>query len=408
MSILMCLKLFGDLCLYFSVVGAFPSLFFHSFSLLWPAVLCGVGTGMAAFASERGKDRLRFLGLLLPASAFLLCGSWMDLLILLPAVIYTGAVIIRGSLALEYYGQRQFFLRSLVAWAIFFVVICLLQHFESMTLVVPRALTFDYGTALVYGLLYGGAQVVLLLRLRMGEEEAQAGKLHGAQMAGVLTATGGFLLAAVGLERLLLERGTSLLGQLVKVGWTLFSLLTELIGLLFKGEQKELEELLEERQPTDPTFATNPFPTGEGTAPVVEESKEIAFPWWLAVFILLALLAVLLYMLKTFHTACGGGHTEEKIQALSPQDREEKEVRRTNREKVRRSYRAFLKAEKRKGLKLRTDQTSEDILHSLGENTDRQAAAQLRQVYLRARYDEQHPVTQEQVKEARSAMRKTR
>ena len=77
MSIWMFVKTFGDICLYFSVVSAFPKLFPYEFSFLWPTLLCAVSVAMADMLGNRGLLRLRFLCLVLQ-NCFLgaACGKW--------------------------------------------------------------------------------------------------------------------------------------------------------------------------------------------------------------------------------------------------------------------------------------------------------------------------------------------
>jgi hypothetical protein len=59
-------------------------------------------------------------------------------------------------------------------------------------------------------------------------------------------------------------------------------------------------------------------------------------------------------------------------------------------------------------LTVRKYDTSGDILEKTPADTDREAAAALRQIYLRARYDETGEVTAEQAEEARALLKKIR
>ena len=78
----------------------------------------------------------------------------------------------------------------------------------------------------------------------------------------------------------------------------------------------------------------------------------------------------------------------------------------SNRGKLRRFYREFLRTERRRGAKLRTNQTSEDILRKISSDTDRQAASELRRLYIGARYDLSREVSDDQVKAAKAALKK--
>ena len=64
--------------------------------------------------------------------------------------------------------------------------------------------------------------------------------------------------------------------------------------------------------------------------------------------------------------------------------------------------------EKSRGQSFSKHDTSEDILHRLSPGTDRQAAAELREIYLRARYDDAREIDRTQVDRAKTALRKCR
>ena len=90
-----------------------------------------------------------------------------------------------------------------------------------------------------------------------------------------------------------------------------------------------------------------------------------------------------------------------------PPERPMYKVRQSDRERLRRQYRAFLKAAEKQGLRRHAGQTSADILASVPAGIDRIAAAELRTLYLAARYDEARDVTPEQVRAAKLARRKS-
>ena len=59
-------------------------------------------------------------------------------------------------------------------------------------------------------------------------------------------------------------------------------------------------------------------------------------------------------------------------------------------------------------LSYKKDYTSQDILHRISDDTDGTAAAELRELYIRARYDETHEVSQAQVEAAKAALKRSR
>ncbi|MBR5868040.1 MAG: DUF4129 domain-containing protein, partial [Clostridia bacterium] len=96
---------------------------------------------------------------------------------------------------------------------------------------------------------------------------------------------------------------------------------------------------------------------------------------------------------------------EEEPETVVAPGMRKREQRRSNRGKVRKLYREYLKMVRRKGQKLETYQTTADILEKHPQNTDTEAAARLRQVYLKARYDTGKAVTDEDVEQAKAAMK---
>mgnify|MGYP003299282575 CR=1 FL=1 len=80
----------------------------------------------------------------------------------------------------------------------------------------------------------------------------------------------------------------------------------------------------------------------------------------------------------------------------------------SNRTRVRQAYRSFLRAEQDLGMRLHSSDTSEDVLGRIHRSTDRAGAAELRNVYLVARYDERQNISRKQVDQAKHALRATR
>ena len=131
MSTWVFLKVFADACLCFGILTSFPAVFPVSISLLWPALLCAAGAGIAAHFRNVGKESLRFLGLLLCAVTLWLPGDRTELVVLLPVVLYSAVVIVRGELSLEYYTFRQHFKGTLIFWVCAFLILCALAYLDK-------------------------------------------------------------------------------------------------------------------------------------------------------------------------------------------------------------------------------------------------------------------------------------
>lgn len=399
-------KSFGDLCLYFSVVSAVPALFPHSMSFVLPVLLGAIGVTVAAALTWQGRSGLRMLGLGLPLLGCFLAGSLMEWLILLPAVVYCGVLMARCDFHLEYYDFREGFVKTLWVWCCGFLIVAIFHGLETRS---DGKHVLAAAEPLGFGLLWMLSGVVLCRNLRMGLTEGKKPWSAG-KTALMLGASGAVLAGAVGLERFLQSNATSL----TKLLGNFFILVLGLPGQLFSRfvnwvlslvDKNYLEFFDSRMEAARQTADASVLPTEEAVAQAAP--KEGGFPWWLAVLVLAALALVLIWMLKQFRTVAPVTGTQETRQKVINPGRTEKTPRRSNRSQVRKYYRSFLKAEKKKGLRLHPSQTSADILRKVSEDTDRDAAERLRQVYLAARYDNAHPVTKDQVEQAREALKQT-
>ena len=407
MSNWMFLKVFGDLCLYFSVVAGFPGLFAHSFSFLLPCVLCAAAVSMSTILTLWGRGRLRFLALLLPLACFALASSVMECMILLPAIVYICSAIVLDRMSAEYYSYRRFYLNSLIIWCVFFVFLTFFTYIESISL--PREPNLAYGETMRYGILYMVNGVILLRLLRMGDSGDKANAVNRRQLALIMLSTGGLLIGALLLERYLVERASSLaqkLWEMLMVAIvTPFHLLGALIVSLLPKENKGDQEVVEQFFETANETLMAPIPTE-----VVEQMaapKDDTFPWWLACMILLILLGVLVLMLKTFRKRRQVMVTKETVSYVTPPKRVKTARRRSSRDRVRQVYREFLRSERKKGLRLNTNQTSRDILDHLPPVTDKAGAEDLREVYHQARYNPNGEITPAQVDQAKKAYKRS-
>ncbi|MGN0998417.1 MAG: hypothetical protein ACI4PO_02570 [Faecousia sp.] len=396
------LKVFGDVCVCFAVFGALPDIFPHSYMLIWPAVLCGLGAAGSALASERGKPGLRFLALLLPASSVLIPQTMGELVIFLPAVVYTAVVIVRGELALEYYTYRQSFQKSLTGLAVYFVVLFAFDYMQRAA--GDSHYSFDTGTILQYGAIHGLVGVMIQRQLRLGSEDRKNGRrLNAVQMAVTLTITAGIVLTVVAAEEFLRKSFETILHG----GLALLMAPMWLLAELFDRDLKAFDE----EKPGASSGITRPSVQQSIPSTVAEstphrpEAEQFHFPWEL---ILLAVVIVVLmvFLLRAFAYRKTVHLTKESTGGVELLERNGIPNPQSNRGKLRRYYRDFLKTERKRGVKLRTNQTSEDILRKISSDTDQQAAAELRRLYIGARYDLEREISDDQVKAAKAALKK--
>lgn len=103
MTVAMLLKIFSDCCICFAVLGS--GVLPYEGSLVFPALICGLSAAVATFFCEKRWAWARRLCALLPLSCLLLAREPNQMVILIVPIAYTGFVILRGKLELEYYGN---------------------------------------------------------------------------------------------------------------------------------------------------------------------------------------------------------------------------------------------------------------------------------------------------------------
>lgn len=401
MSIGMILKVFSDCCVCFAILGAFPAVFAHSYSLLLPALLCGAVAGMASFLKSAGKERLSRSCVLLTLPCLLMAGTFNEMLILFPVIIYTSAAVLRGQLHLEYYAYRQYFLRSLILLGALYVCLCAFSFMESLAPSEPSVI--DASVTLRYSLVHLICGVVLQRQLRLGMANQSRG--NHAQLAAMLGGTGAVLLGFLVAEPLLRKGATTLFQAILSLALSAIMAVLELFFSLL--DQVELntmyEEVAQRRGDIEPGFITM-------VASQIQQSlqeDESRSLWWIVLVAIILLVAITI-MLASFRRQTIVLASEEIVTKLGTPEAVKKQSRRSARGKVRHYYREFLRMEKKRGLELKKNYTTEDILMRVSSDTNSDAASFLRQLYLQARYDTDSETTREMAEQARTALRRSR
>ena len=402
-------KVFGEVCLYFGCVGALPALFPHDLFPLLPAAVCAIPAAIAAFLSDHGKAPPRFLLLLLAMSSLLLGSSLMEWLLLLPPIAYTGAMLVKDEWVLEYFHFREQFRKTLTIMIITLVLVHFGVLIESRS---QRTHVLDSIALLQHLLFYGFCGIVLQLQLRLGTEQKRSRYLNTLQLLLVTVSTGALVLAIVAAERFLSSRGISP-GQLIGYGLQIFfgvflsvfqRLFTVVAELIQTAKRLRLEDSA--NSDVDPITV---MPMEQMQQLLPEAPQEAApFPWWLAVLVLILLTGILILFSRVLGSQKTRRIHSETVGRLPAKEKERHPSRRSNRSKLRKVYRDFLKTEKRRGHKLQPWHTSQDILDELQPSGDQEAAARLRNIYLSARYDPSSNVTAQQIQEAKDALRQYR
>lgn len=400
-------KVCAELFLYFALLSGIPGLFPYTYSPVWPVLFCGAAAAIAGYVSDHGKSGARFLCLLFPVACLTFAATIMDGLTLIPPVIYVLVTVFRDEWDLEYFHFRDFFRKSLTVLGIFLLVIFFGAMLEDSTR--QRNPLLDATGALRYTLVYTVIGIVLQRQLRMGTDSRRSGFVSNLQLTLVSLSTGLFLLVLLGTERYLASQGISLgnlIGEALRFVVSLpVYLLGMLVTLIMGLDGDVLEEIKDSQSVETQPIATNPLP-GMGEA-VIPQQQEVmvTFPWWLAVLILAVLTVGLILLTRMLRNRPTGNPIRETVEKLAPEAKQPRSQRRSNRQKIRKYYREYLKAEQSQGHKLKHWHTSEDILRE-NRSGSKKAAAQLRSLYLSARYDPDSPVSSQQVQKAKEALKK--
>lgn len=409
MSTWIFLKVFGDACMLFSVLAALPKVFVHDLPMVVPSVLCGFGAAAACLLTEQGRGRWRFILVLLPVLCFALADDAMEYLMLLPVVLYTGLIISRGMLSLEYYGFRESFRKSAIIWGLSFGILCALSFLEGAADAGAKVLAWQEPLELGTCWLLSG--VVLLRSLRLGETGCDRRRLGYS-----LACCGGAAVGIIGAEWLIGLFAGPVKGGLMKLFSYILGLPMRiyawLISLIVTGEITA--------PPTNPTAPSDGTPEETqfgGMISWIREAVELhlpagesdAFPWWLVVLVLIVVTAAMLVMLGSFRKHTLSSFGENRAEQVETVTREPlREERRSNRGRIRKYYREYLKMEQKRGLVLKKHHTSRDVLSARTRQTDASAARELRELYLIARYDESARISTEQVRKAKLALKQSR
>lgn len=399
MSIWILLKIFSDCCVCFSILGAFPGTFPSSGSLLIPALLCGTGTGFAAYLHEKGKGKLCLIGALLPV-----CAVWLangaEKLILLSVVGYTVLVILRRQFTLEYYSYRQYFRRSLMLEGALYLLFCAFSFLEGLA----EERTIYPDVTLRYGLVHMIVGVMLQRQLRLGlENQAQGSR---GQLAVMLGGTGAVIGGFLVVEPALRQGASALFHAVITAVFSVVMTVIEWISALV--DQVEVQYMTEQiQQAKEEKGIPQMGPVFREMIQNAAGGAEEPSKWWVYLVMLL-LLIVMVLMLRTMGKRNPTAVTPETMETVILPGDGRRVPRRSNRGKIRHYYREYLRMERKRGLKLQKDYTTQDILDRITEDTNDEGASQLRQLYLLARYRENGDITREQAEAAKAALRRSR
>lgn len=409
MCLNMFLRVFADTLAIFGLLGCCPILLPYSYSLPLAAMLLGVCAFFSCFLDLRNKKVPSRVCAILPLLTLLLARSLWEMLILAVPILYTCIVILLNRLYPEYYSYRTFFKRSLGILLGVWFAISLTVYLEDPSKTAEQVI--DTGHIIRYIILYFICGVVLQRQLRMGTERRSRGDTG--QITAMLGSVGAVSLSFVISEPFLREGSFAVLRNLLILIFIPFQYVLEVLSFLVDKLKKmySSEQYIKERGEGNP----DPLTSLNHHLQNVEkrEDREVTVyepehsPWVMLIAIVAVIIVVLL-MVFAFRQLRKRRKNPLTVTRSGEAEKEKSLSRTSNRGKVRQLYREYLHREGKRGVKITKQHTTEDILRRLSDGTDPDAAAELRNIYIRARYDEANDISRSEVNTAKDAMRRIR
>lgn len=405
MSLEIFVKILSDCALFYAILTAFPTVFPICGSLLLPTLVYAAAAALAACLLRHNHTALARLCAFLPLAALPLAGGMIPLL--LPAALYTGAVILRGALWLEYYTYRDTFLKSLKVSVVLLITVLFLSIVSDPNGVREEPLIL-VGNTIRYGLLYFIFGVVLQRRLRLGVGTRAHGALS--QSLALFGGVGAMSVGILAAEPLLRE-------QIAALARTITAAVFAPLAAAYGGVAQVVEGVTDMLR--DPSYqqamieAEEQVSGGADLTPALPSAVVAAEEtlmqqesrWWLPL-VILAVLLVMGLLFWSFSKRGGAVSHSVGFSDIHGDGKKKHTPHFSPRARIRHVYRDYLRQEKKRGVVIEKSCTSADILNRLSGGSDAAAAAQLRELYLRARYDEAHGVDRAQAEAAQAALRK--
>lgn len=391
MSLIIGIKVFSDLCLYFSFAGSIFAKPCQGMVPAWSILLCAAGAALGA-ALESRRAGARLVGLLLPVSALLTASTLPHVLLLLPALAYTGALIVSGRFHLDHGRCCEVFPRQLIA-------LCFLLFMALLAMV-------DRRCALLYGGLHLLADFFLLRQLRL--HRCSNWQNRSLNLLALLAAVGGggaLCLAIWGLFHLPIS-----FNWLLAAAFYLLVVVVQILFWAFRWLFRWLSTLLgnatDNMEPPELVIADPLFEAGEIQQNLLATRILTALIVLIVTIIVLIVIRRILGNLRSQPEQLRDTPVTER---LDPQKKEKKApLRGSNRDKLRRCYRSFLKHLYKHGLEADPSLTTEEIHRKARALTDPASAEALRGLYLPARYDDGAEITAQQVRDAKTILKNLR
>lgn len=412
-------KLLAELALFFSFITAVPFFFTIGFNPVYIILLCLLAVAISEPACRTGRTGLRFAGLIPALAASVFIRSLTDAVIILPALLYTILIIVTKLKQPNYYSAVKMF--KIACRIMGFATLLLLGIDYMLQFVTDNAnitgkqaefKMFDYVSLLICEAVFLFAETVMLRKLRVNTPVSikKSAENTGRYLAGAIEC--GLIFSALfALFCLIMEMINRIYLKMHGVGLRM----PAFIGNFLMAVRKWLFDGLKSTQPLGPTGpvpTSSPLPTylptDSGIVTVspapIEETAPSSTLWPIIIIIILLTCVLLIFFL----------HSRKNTIYKEPEQPDESAVRRapsvsvfgnfSNREKVRKVYRSFMKYAKKHGYVIQPSDTTLDIMAGTRDFANGTPVETLRNIYLQTRYSSEAEITDEMVREAQNAL----
>lgn len=398
------LKIFSDCCIMFAILGCCPSILPYSFPLALSALICGLAAGAAGYCYEKFSGGWFRLCILLLPLALLPVKDTGEALILIPPVLYTAAVILRGRLDLDYFSFRQYFKRSLVLLVVLWTVASICNYIED-----PKGLKemiVQPANILRYGIAHFICGVALQRQLRLGHQPGirdSRGQLV-AMMGSIGAVLAGFAVAEPLLRKGAVEAAKAIFTIVAIPFAALYEVFVYIIAQMENMKNDErYQEAMEEAAGRGGLGHYSDY--RELMNSLMENAPDNERVQFAVIALVIGWIVAAVIMFLVF----GRRHVKQSVllssDAVTTPRRNVPLITLNPRARVRQTYRDFLRREKMRGAKIRKDHTTAEILENLSAGANSAPAARLREIYLHARYDENREVSRAEAEAAKAALR---
>lgn len=389
----------AELSLYASIVSMIIRLFDPTFSMpVFILILC-LST---AFMDICPRSRwTRFIGIIIAAIPFLFIETVLDSMLILPPLIYTVITIILDRKISDYYSFRFFYVTASKIWLPVGIILLSLNWFDVNF---SKAGSLGFGDPMgvfAWFVLFFAAGSVLLHQLRINTdygrlEEAKETVVYS---SGIVICLAVYIAMSYGFF-MFLKYASKLLVRILEY----LNILPALASALIKFDdytenvqsERKFGEMTEEEVIERRVTILGPLYDEQMNEPVVHK-----FPWWAVILTVIITSAIFILLLRK-KASYKPIPREDRMMTAPLNDLPKKGVfrRLDNRIAIRRIYRKFLLRSVYLGYSHKPYNTSRDVLLETSELTKEAAAAELRDLYLKARYNDPDTVTDEDVKRA--------